>query len=235
MSARTIDYSKKTPGPQDYDNNSLIIKSKAPGFSMATKSKSYKQLEFEKNEYKPAATAYESKSTFDKKQGGLIGSSTRKDLTETEKTPAPNYYSTDGMTTSLLNPRCTIGGEMRKTGDFMKGEVTPGPAFYDKKGVFEENKDKKRGFSCREKNPDLVALDISKFPGPGHYDSHLKNKSTAPRCATTQTKRKTFMDDMQDFKKPFPGPGHHEPGFNSSKYRSTSAAPIGRAQRRPLD
>ena len=43
------------------------------------------------------------------------------------------------------------------------------------------------------------------------------------------------MDDMQDFKKPYPGPGVHNPGFNSSKYRSMSAAPIGRSNRRPLD
>ena len=43
------------------------------------------------------------------------------------------------------------------------------------------------------------------------------------------------MDDMQDFKKPYPGPGVHDPGFSSSKYRSMSAAPIGRSNRRPLD
>lgn len=48
---------------------------------------------------------------------------------------------------------------------------------------------------------------MSKFPGPGQYQSHLKNKSQAPRLAGTQTERKTFMDDMQDFKRPFPGPG----------------------------
>ena len=57
----------------------------------------------------------------------------------------------------------------------------------------------------------------------------------APRCATSHTKRQTFIDDMQDFKKSYPGPGNHDPGFNSSKYRSMSAAPIGRSNRRPLD
>ena len=46
MSARNFDYTKKTPGPQDYENNSLFMKSKAPGYSMANKSKSYKELEF---------------------------------------------------------------------------------------------------------------------------------------------------------------------------------------------
>ena len=40
---------------------------------------------------------------------------------------------------------------------------------------------------------------------------------------------------MQDFKKEYPGPGHHNPGFNGSKYRSMSAAPIGKSNRRPLD
>lgn len=42
---------------------------------------------------------------------------------------------------------------------------------------------------------------MSKFPGPGQYESHLKNKNSAPRIANPQTLRKTFMDDMQDFKK----------------------------------
>ncbi len=43
------------------------------------------------------------------------------------------------------------------------------------------------------------------------------------------------MDDMQDFKKSYPGPGNHSPGFNSSKYRSTSAYDFGRSTRKPLD
>jgi hypothetical protein len=50
---------------------------------------------------------------------------------------------------------------------------------------------------------------MSRFPGPGQYNSSLVNKTTAPRCASTKTLRKTFMDDMQDFKKPYPGPGQH--------------------------
>lgn len=43
------------------------------------------------------------------------------------------------------------------------------------------------------------------------------------------------MDDMQDFKKSYPGPGNHNPGFNSSKYRSASAFDFGRSTRKPLD
>ena len=43
------------------------------------------------------------------------------------------------------------------------------------------------------------------------------------------------MDDMQDFKKTYPGPGNHDPTFGSSKYRAKSAACIGRSNRRPLD
>lgn len=83
----------------------------------------------------------------------------------------------------------------------MKVEITPGPAGYDKKNYFEDDKDKKRGFSCRNKTADLVALEISKYPGPGKYESHLGNKNKAPRLAPTQTSRKTFMDDTEAFKK----------------------------------
>lgn len=60
---------------------------------MGAKSKSYHQLEFDLNEYKPAPVSYEAKGSFQKPNGVFIGSSTRKDLTETEKTPAPNYYT----------------------------------------------------------------------------------------------------------------------------------------------
>lgn len=73
------------------------------------------------------------------------------------------------------------------------------------------------------------------MPAPGHYESHLKNKSLAPRCATTQTKRQTFMDDMQNFKKEYPGPGTHEPQFKGTKYRSLSANMFAKSLRKPLD
>jgi hypothetical protein len=117
----------------------------------------------------------------------------------------------------------------------MKVEITPGPAQYDKQTIFESNREKKRGYSCRNKTADLIALEISKFPGPGQYESHLKNKHTAPRVANPQTKRKTFMDDMQDFKKEYPSPGDHDPTLKSSKYRSLSAFNFGKSNRRPLD
>ena len=100
-----------------------------------------------------------------------------------------------------MNARCAIGKEFRKTTGFMKVEETPGPAGYDKKNYFQDDKDKKRGYSCRNKTSDLIALEISKFPGPGMYESHLNNKSQAARMAPTQTDRKTFMDDTQAFKK----------------------------------
>jgi len=73
------------------------------------------------------------------------------------------------------------------------------------------------------------------MPAPGMYESHLKNKHQAPRCATTQTKRKTFMDDMQDFKKKYPGPGVHDPLFAGTKYRATSAKTFSKSHRKPLD
>lgn len=124
---------------------------------------------------------------------------------------------------------------MRKTTGFMKVEETPGPAGYEKKNFFTDDKDKKRGYSCRQKTSDLIALEISKYPGPGQYESHLKNKNKAPRQATNQTARKTFMDDMQDFKKEYPGPGNHEPGFSGTKYRSQSAFIFKKSERKPLD
>lgn len=142
MSARNVDYTKRSPGPHEYDNNTLRVKNKAPGFSMSAKSKSYKQMTFDKNSYKPAPTCYDSKGAFDKKNSGIfIGSSKRKDLTETERTPAPNYYTSGKAAdyASTNNPRCKVGGETRKTTDFMKVEETPGPAFYDKKTFVKDN------------------------------------------------------------------------------------------------
>ena len=62
------------------------------------------------------------------------------------------------MYASTLNPRCKVGGEFRKTTDFMKVQETPGPAAYDKKNFFTDDKDKKKGYSCREKTADLIAL-----------------------------------------------------------------------------
>lgn len=46
---------------------------------------------------------------------------------------------------------------MRKS-KFDEGENTPGPNIYNKKGLFDENKEKKKGYSCRNKTPDRIAL-----------------------------------------------------------------------------
>jgi hypothetical protein len=92
------------------------------------------------------------------------------------------------------NPACKIGNEARGKDPFAN-ETTPGPAFYDKKTFIEENKANKKGYSCRQKTADLIALELSRYPAPGQYESNMKNKPTAPRCSTSQTKRKTFMDD----------------------------------------
>ena len=61
--------------------------------------------------YKPEPTKYEARSTFNSSAGVIFGSSKRKDLTETEKTPAPNKYtqSRNNLITTA-NPRCSIGG-----------------------------------------------------------------------------------------------------------------------------
>ena len=147
--------------------------------------------------YKPSPTHYESLKGFNKPtQSAMIGSSRRKDLTETEKTPGPNYYMSEKAQdyTCSSNPRCKIGGQFRKT-DFQKGQQTPGPAFYKQKSYVDLNKEKKKGYSCRQKTTDLVLLELSKVPGPGMYESHIKNKHRSPNIARTNTARKTFMDD----------------------------------------
>ena len=99
----------------------------------------------------------------------------------------------------------------------------------------QDNESKRKGYSCRKKVEDLVAQELSRMPGPGQYESNLKNKNMAPRCSTTQTKRHTFMDDTAAFKKSYPGPGYHNPAFSSTKYRSSSANTFKRSVRQPLD
>jgi hypothetical protein len=81
MSARYIDYTKHTPGPSDYTNDTLKIKGKSPIFSMGSKSKSYHQIIFDMNDYKPSPAAYDYKNSINKKNGTFIGNSKRKDLT----------------------------------------------------------------------------------------------------------------------------------------------------------
>jgi hypothetical protein len=46
MSARLDGVHKKTPGPFDYNNDTIKVKSKAPTFSMGNKSKSVDKIIF---------------------------------------------------------------------------------------------------------------------------------------------------------------------------------------------
>jgi hypothetical protein len=93
MSARNIENVKRTPGPHDYNNDSSKILTRSPSFTVGTRSKSYGQIIFEQNAYKPGPTSYDSKNNHNKPNGVFIGISKRKDLCETERTPAPNYYN----------------------------------------------------------------------------------------------------------------------------------------------
>ena len=43
------------------------------------------------------------------------------------------------------------------------------------------------------------------------------------------------MDDMQEFKVQFPGPGTHDPAFKGAKYRSASVSLFAKSPRKPLD
>lgn len=83
---------------------------------MSLRSKSSGQIAFDQNDYKPGPTAYQVPSGFSN-SGAFIGGSKRRDLTETEKTPAPGYYSAQSASVyaSNNNPRCKIGNNPRKT------------------------------------------------------------------------------------------------------------------------
>jgi len=48
-----------------------------------------------------------------------------------------------------------MGDELRKEKILAE---TPGPALYNKKGLFDVNKEQKRGYSCRKRTPDRAAL-----------------------------------------------------------------------------
>jgi len=111
MSQKFIDYNKHSPGPQDYDAKGAKVLNKSPVFSLGKRSKSTHEIVFDHNTFKPAPTNYNAKSDLVHKNGIVIGTSNRKDLTETEKTPAPNYYMTASAAdfTASANPRCKIG------------------------------------------------------------------------------------------------------------------------------
>lgn len=79
------------PGPQDYKNESMETKPKAPMYSMHSKSKSTQKIIVDDNCYKPEPTKYNTQG-LGRVIGVVFGSSNRKDLTETERTPAPNNY-----------------------------------------------------------------------------------------------------------------------------------------------
>ncbi len=111
MSQHFIDYTKHTPGPSDYDVKGIKVLNKSPVYNLGNKSKSARQIIFDHNSYKPAPSNYISKDDLIKKTGVVMGTSDRQDLTETEKTPAPNYYMTASAAdfASVSNPRCKIG------------------------------------------------------------------------------------------------------------------------------
>lgn len=58
MSARYIRQPLKTPGPLDYQADTLKIRSKSPVYTLGVKSKSALKIIDEHNNYKPAPTNY---------------------------------------------------------------------------------------------------------------------------------------------------------------------------------
>lgn len=81
MSSRFIDYSKHTPGPQDYEVKVNQVLNKSPVQTLGFKSKSTSQIVFDHNTYKPGPSQYEGKTEFALKHGAFVGSSSRQDLT----------------------------------------------------------------------------------------------------------------------------------------------------------
>lgn len=63
--------------------------------------------------YTPGPTKYDHKGSFENKNpsGVVIGTANRKDLTETEKTPGPNFYQSAnfGDYVCVNNPKFSMG------------------------------------------------------------------------------------------------------------------------------
>jgi hypothetical protein len=79
---------------------------------MGNKSKSPQKIVLDHNGYKPGPGTHDFKQNDNK--GFVFGSSNRKDLTETEKTPGPdNYEPEKALYATVTNPRCKIGDEKR--------------------------------------------------------------------------------------------------------------------------
>ena len=78
---------------------------------MGGKSTSEREIVIDHNKYKPAPVSYNTRMSPVKQQGVVIGTSNRKDLTETEKTPAGSNYKTDEAYkfSNTAHPRAKIG------------------------------------------------------------------------------------------------------------------------------
>lgn len=83
MSQRFLEPRKHTPGPMDYEIKPAKVLSQSPVFSLGNKSKSAREIIFDHNSFKPAPTNYNTRVDLINKHGVVIGSSDRKDLTET--------------------------------------------------------------------------------------------------------------------------------------------------------
>jgi len=83
MSVKLLNYPKQTPSPQDYITERIKVQNKAPVYTLGKKSKSAREIDFDNNSYKPAPTNYPTKDIFKLSSGTFMGSSNRKELTET--------------------------------------------------------------------------------------------------------------------------------------------------------
>lgn len=69
MSARLDLRPKYSPGPHEYNNDTIQTKKKEPIFSMSARSKDYRQIVRDNNLYKPAPNSYNSKGSFNNPKG----------------------------------------------------------------------------------------------------------------------------------------------------------------------
>lgn len=60
------------------------------------------------------------------------------------------------MSHSFAHPRCSIGSNMRNT-DINPLLNNPGPGAYEKNSLWDDNRNRKKGYTMRPKTADIIA------------------------------------------------------------------------------
>lgn len=125
----------------------------------------------------PAANTYNPNSTFTQKSAAKwgFGSETRKGMGSRNNSPGPGNYEIDPIAFDLKKPRFYVGN---KLSDKKPTTSVPGAGTYDPSP--EKTRKNLPSYSMKIKLPSQLGGD-NKVPGPGNYESHLKNKRDAPK------------------------------------------------------